>query len=204
MRPVPPAAPFAEYTAAQALSIPPSGDPSVTLERPRWQHRIANGAVSIYRRRPRPCKRAYSLVEMMVAIIVVGVLISMGVPRFQQSLEQARANVAAANLQAIWSAQRLYWLEYRTYATDLATLQTVTTPSYSSLIDPSLSTAVTPYTYDVSSPDSGLTFTATATRTPPLHSSSSWSGSWTIDQNGDTSGSILNGGQPTLIVLGYQ
>ena len=179
----------------------------MTEERTRWQESVTIGAGATKRRRPRPfCtwERAYSLVEMMVAIIVVGVLISMGVPRFQQSLEQARANVAGANLQAIWSAQRLYWLEYRTYATDLATLQTLTTPSFSPLIDPSLCTAVTPYTYEVTSPDNGNTFIATATRTPPPHSSSGWSGGWTIDQNGDTGGAILQAGQPTSIVLGFQ
>ena len=168
---------------------------------------VATGTVVIFGRPPRPSRtweRAYSLVEMMVAIIVVGVLISMGIPRFQQSLEQARANVAGANLQAIWSAQRLYWLENRAYATDLTTLQTLTTPSFSPLIDPSLCTAVTPYTYDVTSPDNGITFTATATRTPPPHSSSGWSGAWTIDQNGETGGSILQGGQPSSIVLGFQ
>ena len=155
-------------------------------------------------RASRTGERGYSLVEMMVAIIVVGVLISMGVPRFQLSLEQARANVAGANLQAIWSAQRLYWLENRAYAIDLTTLQTLTTPSFSPLIDPSLCTAITPYTYEVTSPDNGITFTATATRTSPPHSSSGWSGDWTIDQNGLTGGSILQGGQPTTIVLGFQ
>jgi prepilin-type N-terminal cleavage/methylation domain-containing protein len=164
---------------------------------------VATGAVAILGRRPHldhTEERGYSLVEMMVAIMVVGVLISMGVPRFSQSLEQARANVAGANLQAIWSAQRLYWLENRTYATDLATLQSLTTPNFSPLIDPSLVTAVTPYSYVVTSLDDGNTFTATATRA----NSSGWSGSWTIDQNGNTSGAILKGGQATPIVLGFQ
>jgi prepilin-type N-terminal cleavage/methylation domain-containing protein len=164
---------------------------------------VATVAVAILGRRlhlDHTEERGYSLVEMMVAIMVVGVLISMGVPRFSQSLEQARANVAGANLQAIWSAQRLYWLENRIYATDLATLQSLTTPNFSPLIDPSLVTAVTPYTYVVTSPDDGNTFTATATRA----NSSGWSGSWTIDQNGNTSGAILKGGHATPIVLGFQ
>ena len=59
---------------------------------------------------------------MMVAMVVLGVLLSMGIPRFQQSLEQSRADVAGANLRSIWSAQRLYWLENRAYAPDLTTL----------------------------------------------------------------------------------
>ena len=80
---------------------------------------------------------------MIVAVIVTGVLLSIGVPRFQQSLEQSRADVAGANLRAIWSAQRLYWLENRTYAPDLNTLLSA------NLIDPSLPTATAPYTYSI-------------------------------------------------------
>ena len=64
-------------------------------------------------------RRGYSLVEMIVAVIVAGVLLSIGVPRFQRSLEQSRADVAGANLRAIWSAQRLYWLQNRAFAADL-------------------------------------------------------------------------------------
>ena len=175
----------------------------MTKRRAERRDTVATGAVAVpgYRVRPdRTAERGYSLIEMVVAIMVVGILISMGVPRFSQSLEQARANAAGANLQAIWSAQRLYWLENRTYAADLATLQSLTTPNFSPLIDPSLVTAVTPYTYVVTSPDDGNTFTATATRA----NSSGWSGSWTIDQNGNTSGAILKAGHATPIVLGFQ
>ncbi len=89
----------------------------------------------------RTWKRGFTLVELMVVMVVLGVLVSMGIPRFQQSLEQSRADVAGANLRAIWSAQRLYWLENRTYAPDLPTLLAA------NLIDPSLTTATVPYTY---------------------------------------------------------
>ncbi len=157
------------------------------------------------KRNPRPArirKWGYSLIEMIVTIMVVGVLISMGIPRFQQSLEQARANVAGANLQAIWSAERLYWLDNRVYAIDVNTsLDTLlaANPTFP-LIDIALTTTTESYTYKVTSPDTGITFTATATRT----GSSEWSGAWTIDQNGQTGGSILQAGQPTTIVLGFQ
>ena len=103
----------------------------MTKQRTERRDMVATGAIAILGRRPHldhTGERGYSLVEMMVAIMVVGVLISMGVPRFSQSLEQARANVAGANLQAIWSAQRLYWLENRTYAPDLPTLLSAFTP----------------------------------------------------------------------------
>ena len=125
----------------------------------------------------------YTLIEMLVAMVVFGVLLSMGVPQFQQSLEQSRADVAGANLRAIWSAQRLYWLENRTYAPDLTTLLSA------NLIDPSLPTATAPYTYQVAS-SSDSWFTATATRT----GSSFWSGTFTIAADGTFSGRSSNPG----------
>jgi type II secretory pathway pseudopilin PulG len=135
----------------------------------------------------------YSLLETIVALIVFGVLVAMGIPRFQQSLEQSQADVAGANLRAIWSAQRLYWLQNRTYAPDLNTLLSA------SLIDPSLTTATTPYTYQVSNA-SESTFTATATRS----GSSSWSGSFTIIQDGTCSGSDQQASSGITIVPGFQ
>jgi prepilin-type N-terminal cleavage/methylation domain-containing protein len=172
----------------------------MTGERKGEQDFVATGVVAMMGCRPRSSRtweRGYSLIEMIVSLLVLGVLLSMGIPRFQQSLEQARANVAGANLQAIWSAQRLYWLENRTYAPDLTTLLTAN-PS-SPLIDSSLTTVTAPYAYTVTdASDSG--FTATATRT----GSSGWSGSFTIIATGTLSGSLQQTGQSTTIVPGFQ
>ena len=137
--------------------------------------------------------RGYTLVEMLVALIVTGVLLSMGVPKFQQSLEQSRADVAGANLRSIWAAQRLYWLENRTYAPDLPTLLAA------NLIDPSLSTATAPYAYSIANASDSW-FTATATRS----GSTNWSGSFTIAADGTFSGSVQQSGQGVTIVPGFQ
>ncbi len=87
----------------------------------------------------------------------------------------------------IWSAQRLYWLQNRTYSPDLNTLLTA------NLIDPSLTTATAPYTYAMSN-SSSSTFTATATRA----GSSTWSGSYTIIQDGTFSGTVQSGSSVTI------
>jgi prepilin-type N-terminal cleavage/methylation domain-containing protein len=137
--------------------------------------------------------RGYSLIETMVSVVIMSVLVAMGIPRFQSSLEKARADVAGANLRAIWSAQRLYWLENRNYAPDLPTLQSA------NLIDPSLATATAPYTYQVTPLTDG-TFTATATRS----GTSSWSGSFTIAADGTFSGSIQQAGGSATITPDFQ
>jgi prepilin-type N-terminal cleavage/methylation domain-containing protein len=143
--------------------------------------------------RPRPRPRGYTLLEMLVALVVTGVLLSIGVPQFQQSLEQSRADVTGANLRAIWSAQRLYWLQNRTYAPDLNTLLSA------NLIDPTLTTATTPYSYAITA-DSSSDFTATATR----GGSTSWNGSFAITSTGTITGSVAQSAQGVAIVPRFQ
>jgi type II secretory pathway pseudopilin PulG len=134
------------------------------------------------------------LIETLVALVMMSVLLAMGVPRFQFSLEQARANVAGANLRSIWSAERLYWLQNRSYAPDLTTLQSA------NVLDPTLVSTTAPYTYSVTVSTDGSTFTATATRS----GTSSWSGSFTIAADGSFSGSVQQSGQGTVIEPNFQ
>jgi prepilin-type N-terminal cleavage/methylation domain-containing protein len=132
----------------------------------------------------------FSLLEIMMVLTMIGVLLAMSAPSFQRATEQAQADIAAANLRAIWAAQRFYWLENRRYTLDLAQLQ--------DLLDPSIPGASTPYAYSIKLADS-TTFTATATRT----GSSMWTGQLTIDQTGMVSGFIQASGENN-IVPGFQ
>jgi type II secretory pathway pseudopilin PulG len=118
----------------------------------------------------------------------MGVLIAVGIPTFGRAVEQSRADLAAANLRAVWSAERLYWLENNTYTTDLSALQAL------GLLDPTVVTAATVYVYQVPSADAA-SFTATATRT----GSRQWTGTLSMDQSGTLSGSIQASGQPTIV-----
>jgi len=121
----------------------------------------------------------FTLVEVMVVVVVISVLITMSIPRFQRTIEQSRVEIAAANLRAIWTAQRLYWLEYRTYATDLNELVTA------DMLDSLLVSGTRYYVCAIDNADN-QTFAASATRT----GSNKWTGALTIDEAGDLSGSI--------------
>ena len=101
--------------------------------------------------------RGYTLVEMMIVLVVMSVMISFGIPKFC-ALEQSRADVAGANLRAIWTAERIYWLDNRTYTTSLPVLVSL------NLLDPSIPSDPY-YTYLVPAADSA-TFTATANAQP--------------------------------------
>jgi type II secretory pathway pseudopilin PulG len=128
----------------------------------------------------------------MLVLLVMGILISMSAPSFHRGIQQSRADIAGANLRAIWSAQRLYWLEYRTYTSDLSELESL------GLLDPTVVSGTTYYVYAVSSADAG-TFTAAATRI----GSTRWTGQLTIDESGVLAGAIQATGHPD-IVPGFQ
>jgi len=134
-------------------------------------------------------RRAFSLMEMMLVLTVLSILVTISVPSFRQATEQARANIAAANLRAIWTAEQFYWVENRQYTTDFSQLQ--------SLLDPAIAAGGATYTYTIQAADSS-TFTATAT-----HTGSQWTGQFTIDQTGTVSGVVQFPGQPDL-VPGFQ
>lgn len=154
-------------------------------------------ASSERRRTPRPPgrsggrgagRRGHTLVEITVCMLVLAVLSSYGVPRFTRALEQSRVDVAAANLRAIWTAQRLYWLKHQSFAGDLAAL--ISDPNADPLppdnfLDPHLNSDASTYTCGVTAADA-TTFTATAVRTGV----SGWSGSLQIDESGTVSGSV--------------
>ena len=67
-------------------------------------------------------RRAFSLIEIMITMTILGVLISFSAPRVMRTMEQSHADIATANLRSICSAQRFYWIENRTYASSLVTL----------------------------------------------------------------------------------
>jgi type II secretory pathway pseudopilin PulG len=130
-------------------------------------------------------------VEITLVLVVMGVLISLALPRFSRSLESARADVAGASLRAIWTAERIYWLDNRTYTTSLDVLVSL------NLLDPSI-TSNTSYSYLVTTADAA-TFTATAQRA----GDASWSGTLTITQDGVLTGSLTRSGEADIVV-GFQ
>lgn len=139
-----------------------------------------------------PPRRGISLVELLVAVTLIGIMTSMAVPSFRRAVDQSRADIATANLRAIWSAERCYWLEYRSYTSDLSLLRSL------GLLDPTIVTSSNLYVYEIPAAEAG-TFTATATRT----GSTRWTGTFSIDETGVVSGSISASGEQT-IVPGFQ
>jgi prepilin-type N-terminal cleavage/methylation domain-containing protein len=131
-------------------------------------------------------RRGFTLTELLVVMVIIGIMAAMGIPSLERAIEQSRADVAAANLRAIWAAQRLYWLEYHAYTDNLSQHNPLQSNSLVDLglLDAAITASASSYSYTVAFPTSdpgGLqSFTATATRV----GSSQWSGCFTIDQTG--------------------
>jgi Tfp pilus assembly protein PilE len=128
----------------------------------------------------------------MLVLAVMCILISVSIPSFRRSMEQSRADIAGANLRAVWTAQRLYWLEYRTYTQQLTALESA------GLVDPTIVSGTSHYTYSV--PSAGAdSFTAAATRVGSIR----WTGQFTVGEDGVLAGAVQATGEPD-IVPGFQ
>jgi len=122
------------------------------------------------RSRWRTSRGGFSLLEMMVVLVVIGILVGIAAPSYQRAMDKSRTDVAAANLRAIWAAQRIYWLEYQAYANkDTLELVGVLDPKIDS--DPTFDYAVTPI--------DPTHFQAWATPKNAL-----WTGSYKLDETG--------------------
>src|SRR3954462_2478491 len=67
-------------------------------------------------------RKGFTLVELAVVIIIIGILAAFAVPRFLDSVERSKAGEALNFLSAVRSAQERYQIRQGTYADDLTKL----------------------------------------------------------------------------------
>ena len=128
----------------------------------------------------------YTMIEVIVAVVIIGILVGIAAPIYTKAIEQARLDSAAGNLKAIWSAQRAYWLKNRTFASSLVLLEDENLVNASLARSQSDPNAV--YVYDIDSADAD-SFVASALRS----NSGVWSGQVQIDETGELSGQVSKG-----------
>jgi prepilin-type N-terminal cleavage/methylation domain-containing protein len=125
-------------------------------------------------------RRAFTLLELSICIIIIGILVAFTVPSFSRVSEQNHVDAASQYLRSLWSAERVYWLENRTFTTSLANLNAL------GLIDPKIAGGDDGYFQYTITAANASTFSVTAIR----NGSSIWSGTLTITQDGEVTGFV--------------
>ena len=78
----------------------------------------------------------FSLLESIIAIVVLGILASISIPRFTVTLEKTKASEGVKILSDLLMAQRAFFAENQVYAPNLDDLDiTITAPDNFNVID---------------------------------------------------------------------
>ena len=114
-------------------------------------------------------RKGFTLVEVLIVVIIIGILAAIGIPQFAASIEKAKGGEARAGLGHIQTGEKVYFAENEYYTTNLADLDIALTQKF--------------WAFSISTPSS-TTYTATATRSGGTYSGETL----TMDQTGTISG----------------
>lgn len=114
--------------------------------------------------------RAFTLVEIMIVVLIIGILLAIAVPNFIRAREQSRAKSCSANLKQIDSAKQQWAMDKRLAGTS-ATVATLDAVDATGLVGPSLYIKALPVcpssgTYSVNTIALDPTCNATSTAYP--------------------------------------
>ncbi len=59
---------------------------------------------------------AFTLVELLVVVLIIGILVAIALPQYQKAVERSRTMPAISLLKQLYQAQEAYYLEHGTYA----------------------------------------------------------------------------------------
>ena len=61
----------------------------------------------------------FSLMEVMIVVVIIGILAALDYPNLEKYLKRARQTEAKTNLSAIYTAQKIYFTLHQSYAEDI-------------------------------------------------------------------------------------
>lgn len=76
---------------------------------------------------PRP-RAAFTLIELLIVVVIIGILASIAIPKFQNTKGRANAAALRSDLRNLVVAQEAYFYENKAYATDTSQLNYRGTP----------------------------------------------------------------------------
>ena len=64
----------------------------------------------------------FSLMEVMIVVVIIGILAALAYPNLEKYLKRARQTEAKTNLSAIYTAQKIYFILRQSYDDDIKKL----------------------------------------------------------------------------------
>ncbi|HEY9448669.1 MAG TPA: prepilin-type N-terminal cleavage/methylation domain-containing protein, partial [Gemmatimonadaceae bacterium] len=78
-----------------------------------------------------PRRPGFSLVELIVVLLVVGVLVGLAMPRFHSYRRKAYVATLVSDLRNLAAAEESFWNAAKSYSADTAALNLTTSPGVS-------------------------------------------------------------------------
>ena len=122
-------------------------------------------------------KKGFTLIELMIVVVIIGILAALAIPRFMRSTTKAKQSEAKQLLKQIYTMQRAYRQEQDTYTLDGITASAAA-PNAFAVIGVEVS-ATARYVYVMAAGIDVFVCTATANLDDDAQNDV-----WTIDQSG--------------------
>ncbi|MBD3369669.1 prepilin-type N-terminal cleavage/methylation domain-containing protein [Candidatus Fermentibacteria bacterium] len=62
-------------------------------------------------------KKGFTLIELMIVVVIIGILAAIAIPKFSNVQEQAKKVSCQGNMRTLATAEQMYYSEYNTYGT---------------------------------------------------------------------------------------